>query len=284
MEADVEKLSAIKLKALAKRYPPEDALVAHLIKTGLVGLTNDPRRPGAVMVEYGTGCRIQDAQGKDIRGEIRVRFSVAAAHIGMLFHRLARDHEGRIRWMYLDHKGNVTVGLGHLLPHVEAAVALPFFERGTLTPASKAHIANAYRTVKSSQDLRGNRAEAFKNLTHIDLPESDIDALFRSDGAEFIGQLRRRFSSFDSFPEPAQLALLDRIFNLGNTGFPGFVKLIAAVKFRNWALAAAESGIEVTAAGVAKRNEKIRKMFLQAAAMEPFFLDPAVRPIKLPRP
>ena len=29
MEADVEKLSAIKLKALAKRYPPEDALVSY---------------------------------------------------------------------------------------------------------------------------------------------------------------------------------------------------------------------------------------------------------------
>ena len=280
----MEKLSAIKLKALAKRYPTEDALVVHLIKTGLVGLANDPRRPGAAMVEYGTGCRIQDAQGKDIRGEIRVRTSVAAAHIGMLFQRLARDHEGRISWMYLDHKGNVTVGLGHLLPHVEAAMALPFSERGTLTPASKAHIANAYRMVKSRQDLRSKGAEDFKNLTHIYLLGSEIDALFRRDGAEFIGQLRRRFSSFDSFPEPAQLALLDRIFNLGNTGFSGFVKLIAAVEFRNWALAAAESGIEVTAEGVARRNEKIRKMFLQAAAMEPFFLDPAVRPIKLPKP
>lgn len=278
------KLSDIKLKALAKRYPPEDELVAHLIKTGLVGLANDPRRPGVAMVEYGTGCRIQDAQGKDIRGEIRVRTSVAAANIGMLFHKLARDHEGRISWMYLDHEGHVTVGLGHLLPHVEAAVALPFSERGTLNPASKADIADDYRTVKSSQDLRGKHAGAFKNLTHIDLPGSDIDALFRRDGAEFIGQLRRRFSSFDSFPEPAQLALLDRIFNLGNTGFSGFVKLIAAVEFRNWALAAAESGIIVTAEGVARRNEKIRKMFMQAAEQEPFFLDAAMRPIKLPKP
>ena len=280
----MEKLSAIKLKALAKRYPTADELAAHLIKMGLAGLANDPRRPGAALVEYGTGRCIQYPKGKDIRGKIRVRTSVAAANTGMLFYRLAHDHEGRIRWMYLDHKGNVTIGLGHLLLHVEAAMALRFFERGTLTPASKAHIANAYHKVKSRQDLMGKRADAFKSITHIDLLESDIDALFARDGAGFILELHSLFPAFDNFPESAQLALLDMIFNLGNTRFSEYVNLIAAVKFRNWALAAAESERNRGDEQYKNRNEKVFNLFMQAAAMEPFFLDPAVRPIKLPKP
>ena len=280
----MKKLSAIKLKALAKRYPTADELAAHLIKTGLAGLANDPRRPGAALVEYGTGRCIQYPKGKDIRGKIRVRTSVAAANTVMLFHRLAHDHEGRKSWMYLDHKGNVTVGLGHLLPHVEAAMALRFFERGTLTPASKAHVAAAYRKVKSRQDLMGKHAEAFKSFTHIYLSESEIDALFERDGAAFVDELRRAFPAFDSFPESAQLALLDMIYSLGNTGFSEYVNLIAAVKFRNWALAAAESERNEGDEQYESRNEKVFKLFMQAAEQEPFFLDPAVRPMKLPKP
>jgi hypothetical protein len=184
-----------------------------------------------VLVEYGTGRRIQDPKGKDIPGEKRVRFSVASTDTWNLFRKLALGHEGRTSWMYLDHEGNVAVGLGHLLPHVEAAVALRFFGRGTLTPASKAHITDAYRRVKSDQGLRGSGADAFKNVTHIDLLESNIDALFAQDAAEFIDELCRLFPSYGSFPESAQITSLDRIYNLGNTRFLKYVKLIAAVKF-----------------------------------------------------
>jgi len=36
------------------------------------------------------------------------------------------ESEANIPWMYCDSRGNVTVGIGHLIPNAEAATKLPF--------------------------------------------------------------------------------------------------------------------------------------------------------------
>lgn len=94
------------------------------------------------------------------------------------------------------------------------------------------------------------------------------------------------FPGFDSFPQKAKWGTLDLIYNLGIVNFRGaFRRFQAAVKDRNWQLAAAESkrtekdmrSGEISQ-GVANRNDIIRRWFRQARDAEPFFLKSYPRP------
>jgi GH24 family phage-related lysozyme (muramidase) len=201
----------------------------------------------------------------------------------MLQFKIVRDHfadpewEGDIPFMYLDSVNKVTVGIGCLLSSVEDAEALGFVYREDLKAdgsiakggarkgdtASKSAIAKDYQDV-AGQAGQGWAAKSFKAVTLLDLPTDAIDSLFYGRVATFEQNLKGIFTDYDSFPAPAQLALMDMVFNLGTHGLVSkFPALVEAAKKRDWSQAAAECHRKKPIPE--RRNSRTAELFSEAA-------------------
>lgn len=173
-----------------------------------------------------------------------------------------RKFEGCIHHMYLDTKGNVTVGIGHLLATVEAAQRLRFLtEDGYGKPASKSQIAKEFKRLKKQKP--GRVASYYARYTELFLPNAEIDQLTTEHIQQFHSELRRIYPGFDKFPWPANQALFDMAFNMGAAKLRrGWPKMNRAIESRDWREVAKEShrlGIQPA------RNEHTRKLFEKAA-------------------
>ena len=138
---------------------------------------------------------------------------------------LLAEHEGRVRWMYPDTKGNVTVGVGHLLASPVEAAKLPFLVAGRR--ATYQEILGGWLFVRRTH-------QAYTPLT---LADASIDLLLRKDVERFEPIVQKTFDI--PLPETALLAIWDMVFNLGSFG--KFPKFVAAVRAGDWETAAAES-------------------------------------------
>jgi hypothetical protein len=112
----------------------------------------------------------------------------------------------------------------------------------------------------------GHLASYYKQFTKLTLGMTDANALLREDLEGSASDLATRFPSLDSYPEAAQDALLDMMFNIGLTKFTKnkWPKLFAAVEKMDWKSAAAESNRPDVPDD---RNEAIRDLFLSAATL-----------------
>lgn len=155
------------------------------------------------------------------------------------FNKEIKVSEGSIPHMYLDTVGEVTVGVGNMLPNVASAQKLAFVERKTQKAATQDQIKVEFESV--SKLTKGLRAGAYEKDTTLELPQSVIDTLLEQRIDGFKKELKLRFPNFDTYPMTVQFALLDMAFNLGTTGlvtkFPSFKKAIEA---KDWATAAKE--------------------------------------------
>ncbi len=177
--------------------------------------------------------------------------------------RLITRFEGRIPHMYLDTRGNVTVAVGQLLAKESQATELPFIDRQTSDPASDQQILTDFHSVRSAPI--GRIASFYHSVTRLALTKADMDELLGRRLVEFEKNLRQDFSGFAGFPEPAQEALLDMIFNLGRAGLGRFVKLKAAVLASDWR----EAALESRRRGISdERNQAIRALFEKAAGIQ----------------
>ncbi|MFL0800106.1 MAG: hypothetical protein K6L80_06655 [Agarilytica sp.] len=171
-------------------------------------------------------------------------------------------YEGKISHMYLDSKGYVTVGVGHLLKDLASAQKLSF-KKSNNTPASKDDIQLDYEAVK--QQPKNRLASFYKRHTALTLSNTDINALTDKHIDSFEGELKRIYSDFPSFPSEVRLALFDLIFNVGmtdlNNNWPSLKK---AVKAKDWATAATESSRKSPIS--AERNKYVKDLFEKAAA------------------
>lgn len=167
-----------------------------------------------------------------------------------------REHmvrwEGEIPHMYLDTRGKVTVGIGHLLADVKAAQALGFVYRedqketdknGVVRvvakkgdKASAQAIATDFATVQKK--AAGLVASLYKGSTRLELPDGELEKILAEDVREKEEGLLKSLPEYRTYPPSAQLALLDMAFNLGVAGLNKFVKLQEAVKKRDWETAA----------------------------------------------
>lgn len=166
--------------------------------------------------------------------------------------KLLEIHEGRVRTMYPDSDGNVTVAVGHLLPNAAAASRLPFLLLGL--PGQAKASATAEHIEMAWNYTRDNR----RPYRGLELSDADIDKLRDEDIDEAIAVLGRTFD-LNSIPESAQIGLGDMAFNLGS--FHKFPKLVEAVKAGDWKTAADECqrrGISDS------RNEDTRRLLLAA--------------------
>ena len=136
--------------------------------------------------------------------------------------------EGRISWMYLDDAvpGNVTAGIGHMIPTGVAAVMV-------FGPESTAI---DWLAVKAASP--GMAASAYAHLTTCRLSPEAIDALCDADTADCWARLLRSVPTLPGYPPGVQQALLDLEYDPGVTKFP---KMLHAMEVGDWATAARES-------------------------------------------
>lgn len=123
-------------------------------------------------------------------------------------------YEGKVSHMYLDSKGYVTVGIGHLLSSVSEAQSLKFKNNKNLF-ASKEDIKTDYDAIKKQPSNRV--ASFYKKHSKLTLPDNEIDNLTNKHIENFEKELKKIYSDFDSYPSGVRLALFDLIFNLGMT-------------------------------------------------------------------
>lgn len=143
------------------------------------------------------------------------------------------EYEGTVYHMYLDSKGFVTIGVGHLLSTVAEAQKLSFVDSKTSKKATVDDIKADFENV--SKQPKNKFSSYYKAHTKLVLNQIEIDNLTNSHIEIFYNELKLVYPEFDSYPEAARLALFDLIFNLGMTNlrtlWPTFNK---AVKEKDW--------------------------------------------------
>lgn len=181
------------------------------------------------------------------------------------------EYEGRVNHLYRDSKGNVTVGVGHLIPNKTAVAALRLYtltNNVATTLATKEQKEAEFETI--SKQPTGHKASWYKQHAKLVMKDADINAQRDAHISSFYGELTRIYTKakgypedFDKLPKDVQKALFDMIFNLGASKIVNVFKSFdAAVKAGNWSTAATESrrsGIQ------ASRNEYVQKLFEAAA-------------------
>jgi GH24 family phage-related lysozyme (muramidase) len=162
-------------------------------------------------------------------------------------------HEGVVPHMYLDKKGLVTVGVGHLLKSEASTANLRFFKSDG-TPASNQDKVKDWNRVS-----KGGQAE---------LQFNDSMSLLRSDIRTALTAAKDKFSDWDQLPDIVQKVLVDMQFDGSLTTFKRF---IAAIKARDWHRAGIESHRSNVPAGL---NQKIRDILFQLATDAGHYEDP----------
>ena len=171
-----------------------------------------------------------------------------------------KNHEGCVSYLYRDSRGNVTVGIGHLLSNCGQAEKLTFIIRATGGPAVAADIIKDFNAVAACPSPQVYTH--YKPFTRLDMPEAAIEALLDADLADKEAGVRRGFAGYDGYPSAAKQALLDMAFNLGISGLvDGYPHLKAAAESHDWDTCCRHchrNGIPDD------RNEWTRQQFLKA--------------------
>lgn len=183
-----------------------------------------------------------------------------ALDVRALYRELTR-WEGSRRHMYVDTRGNVTTGVGHLLRDGNAAASLPWFHRASGKAATPEEIRTAFRDVAAMG--AGRKADFYQSGSDLVLSEAKLEQLaaIRLE-REFLPGLRRLFPHFDGYPPAAQRALVDMAYNLGVGGLGKFENLIAACERGDFRTAADECNRRSSRP---ERNDATRALFLEAA-------------------
>jgi GH24 family phage-related lysozyme (muramidase) len=169
-----------------------------------------------------------------------------------------KEFEGCVPWMYRDTVGKVTVAVGLMLPDASAAAALPFVS--TSGTATSEQIEAEFARVQALP--LGRTSSFYKIPTSPQLTQAAIDAKLTAVLQGFESDLRARMQHYDHLPDPAKLALLDMIYNLGPQRlFSEFPHLIQAVEAGSWAQAAENC---LRRGPSAARNAWTRQQFLSA--------------------
>ena len=177
-----------------------------------------------------------------------------------LLRKNVEKYEGRVSHMYLDSRGYVTVGVGHLLATLEGAQSLPFFNADS-TPASRQKIADDYKALKAQPSNK--LASFYKTFTSIHLTDEVIDQLTDKHIDSFYQELKVIYADFDEFPQEVKLATFDLIFNLGMSKLKNqWPKFNGCIARHDWQGASAECRRR---GGSDSRNHYVRDLLIKAA-------------------
>lgn len=178
-----------------------------------------------------------------------------------------KQFEGRHNHMYLDVKGLVTIGVGHLIDPVQEALKLKFRTKGG-SAAGPAEVKKEWATVKSRRDLIKKGGKAFAAITNLELSDSGISKMLDIHA----GQVEKYFKTnpaatkyygkFDSWPADAQMALLGIAWGIMPLPQFGWKKFPEACRQEDWKTASKECRIKDAPDG---RNRAHKLMFENAA-------------------
>lgn len=174
-----------------------------------------------------------------------------------------KRYEGWTNYMYLDSRGYVTIGVGHLIPNASDAVQIPFVVPSSGQRASSQQIGQAYNNLSSLPS--GNyTARYYERFTQLRVKNVWVARMLDRQLKLFYGELCRLYPGFQLFPESAKIALFDMIFNLGATKLRMlFPKFNQAIQQRDWQVAASESH-RLPPVSVA-RNQYVHDLLIKAA-------------------
>jgi GH24 family phage-related lysozyme (muramidase) len=172
----------------------------------------------------------------------------------------AKQFEGSINHLYLDTNGAVHVGVGRMLPDSAAAAKLDFLHNTDDSPASAQEKVDEFAAVEGKQPNK--LASFYKQFTTLHLTQATIDTLLTDDLVRSVGSLEARLPDYATYPVSVQEALLDMMFNLGESRLmKRFPKFIAAIKSKDFKTAAKECHrLRVGSA----RNDEIRQLLTSA--------------------
>ncbi|MDA7747066.1 hypothetical protein N8878_07030 [Psychromonas sp.] len=170
------------------------------------------------------------------------------------------QYEGRVEHMYLDTKGYVTVGVGHMIATAQDASQITFVINESGISASKKEIEDEYALIKSKPFGSAYPARRFKSFAKLKLTDSVIDTLTNKHIVSFESELKKIYGTteFNKHPENVKLALFDMIFNLGmpklKNSYTKFNKFIKEGDYKNAALESNRGGI------AAERNKYVKDL------------------------
>ena len=179
------------------------------------------------------------------------------------------DYEDSINHLYLDTKGKVTVGIGHLISNKNAMSGVTLYKvknKLLTTPATLQEKMTEYTNIAKQPWGKRYSAKYFEKHTTLKMKEFDINYLFNKHLDSFYLELKNIYKkekgfsqNFDDFHKDVQLALFDMIFNLGATKLVNsFPKFNAAIKKDDFKEAAKQSHrLDVDEA----RNKYVQKLF-----------------------
>jgi len=183
-------------------------------------------------------------------------------------------YEGNFNHLYLDTKGKVTVGVGHLVTHRDAISEITLYTIKNNQPSLVATLQEKQDEYDKISKLPwGQRYSAafFKPHTTLIMKATDIDSLLDKHINNFHKELSNIYKKtngytedFDKMHENIQLAVFDMIFNLGASKIVNiFKKFDAAIKAGDWKKAASESNrVDVNA----ERNQYVKELLTTAPA------------------
>jgi len=176
--------------------------------------------------------------------------------------------EGFVRYMYLDHVGKVTIGIGNLLDE-DSAADLPFVHKVSGIGAGAAAVREEFRMVSRHRELIGASATAFAGLTTLRLTDAAVGRLLDRKIPQYEASLRQSpyFNQVDSWPADAQLGVLIMVYGLGIGKLTGFHDFRAACQAQDWRRAAEESHWRHQRA---ERTQALQRCFNNAAIVTTF--------------
>ncbi|HZR19164.1 MAG TPA: hypothetical protein VFE51_17890 [Verrucomicrobiae bacterium] len=158
-----------------------------------------------------------------------------------------KDFEGYTNYMYLDSRGNVTIGVGILLANAAAAKSsgITFKNRKTNKTATPADIEKDFNAVKAAP--KGMVESKYEKFTEL-VASGGLDARLQKELSQAKADAKSYYPDFANLPDGAQWALVDMAFNLGGAGLKKFAKLKTALEKavqskakEDWEAAAKES-------------------------------------------
>lgn len=169
------------------------------------------------------------------------------------------DREGFVPHMYLDVKGLVTVGVGHLLRTPQDALAPPFMMGGR--PATLAEVRADYLRVAAMPKAKLAEEYGVPGAPAVTREWALSDCRNRTRN-EFLPGIWRLLPELYGYPLPAVRALAGMAYAMGVGGLAKFHRLLYACARRDWATAARECAME----GASSRTNVLHKSWFEAAA------------------
>jgi GH24 family phage-related lysozyme (muramidase) len=176
--------------------------------------------------------------------------------------------EGEVAHLYLDSRGNPTIGVGFLMANANQFCALNLVHKQSGKPASNSEKQAEYK--KISKQKSGYKASWYAQFCELTLPSHETDKFLHKHLVQFKQELNKVFSKqsgfncqFEQMPLSAQYALLDMAFNLGTPHLAkNWPRLHQAIKQQDWHCAAQECSRRHIQS---ERNAATEQLFKQAS-------------------